>query len=51
MTSPAGAPARPKIVDVKQGDKTIVEARWYCPQSGELFHRGTIEIKDTVESK
>ena len=46
IPSPAGAMSQPRITERKIGDKIYVEAAWYCPQSGEFFHRGIVEIKD-----
>ena len=40
-----GQHVAPKIVEHDMGDEIHVEARWYCPTSGEFLQKGLVEIR------
>lgn len=45
MTSPAGAPSKPRVTTRVDGDTIVTEAVWYCSRSGAPFHRGVVSIE------
>jgi hypothetical protein len=50
ITSPySGQPVKPKLHKLDMGDKIHIEARWYCPSSGEFLQKGLVEIADKAD--
>jgi len=41
----------PKIVTVINGKKTVTEAHWICPASGQFIRKGIVKIEDSSENK
>ena len=37
--------ARPRIQEIRTNTKIIVEAKWVCPNCGNIFKHGVIEEK------
>lgn len=46
----SGQPVRPKIVEIRTGNKIIKEAHWIDPASGSFIRKGVISVEEVKEN-